>query len=105
MQYGEIRAITMASKGTCAFIQFAKRASAEVAAEQTFNKLVKNKFTAKKISHVGVNNLFRNKFTAKMMSCRRLWVTNAKADRLTTFIFLTNFQTYLKSFRLYMLTL
>ena len=46
LQYGEIRSITMASKGTCAFIQFAKRASAEVAAEQTFNKLVRNKFTS-----------------------------------------------------------
>jgi hypothetical protein len=30
----------MVSKGSCAFIQFAKRSSAELAAEKTFNKLV-----------------------------------------------------------------
>ena len=30
----------MASKGSCALVQFAKRSSAEVAAEKTFNKLV-----------------------------------------------------------------
>lgn len=39
-QYGEIRSISMVSKGSCAFIQFAKRSSAEIAAEKTFNKLV-----------------------------------------------------------------
>ena len=39
-QFGEIRSITMASKGSCALVQFAKRSSAEVAAEKTFNKLV-----------------------------------------------------------------
>ena len=39
-QYGEIRSISMVSKGSCAFIQFVKRSAAEVAAEKTFNKLV-----------------------------------------------------------------
>lgn len=38
-QYGEIRNITMVPRARCAFIQFTKRASAEMAAEKTFNKL------------------------------------------------------------------
>lgn len=39
-QYGEIRSITMVARQQCAFVQFTKRASAEMAAEKTFNKLV-----------------------------------------------------------------
>lgn len=39
-QYGEIRNITMVSRQQCAFVQFTKRSSAELAAESTFNKLV-----------------------------------------------------------------
>lgn len=39
-QYGEIRNITLVNKQQCAFIQFTKRSSAEVAAQSTFNKLV-----------------------------------------------------------------
>lgn len=39
-QYGEIRNITLVSKQLCAFIQFTKRSSAELAAQSTFNKLV-----------------------------------------------------------------
>lgn len=39
-QYGEIRNITMVSRQQCAFVQYTKRASAELAAESTFNKLV-----------------------------------------------------------------
>lgn len=39
-QYGEIRNITVVSKQQCAFIQFTKRSSAELAAQSTFNKLV-----------------------------------------------------------------
>lgn len=38
-QYGEIRSITIAQRARCAFIQFTKRSSAELAAEKTFNKL------------------------------------------------------------------
>lgn len=39
-QYGEIRNITLVSKQQCAFVQFTKRSSAELAAQSTFNKLV-----------------------------------------------------------------
>lgn len=39
-QYGEIRNITMVARQQCAFVQFTKRSSAELAAESTFNKLV-----------------------------------------------------------------
>lgn len=39
-QYGEIRNITMVPRQQCSFVQFTKRASAEAAAEKTFNKLV-----------------------------------------------------------------
>lgn len=39
-QYGEIRNITMVARQQCAFVQYTKRASAELAAESTFNKLV-----------------------------------------------------------------
>lgn len=39
-QYGEIRAVTLVQKQQCAFVQFTKRSSAELAAEKTFNKLV-----------------------------------------------------------------
>lgn len=39
-QYGEIRNITMVARQQCAFVQFTKRMSAEMAAEKTFNKLV-----------------------------------------------------------------
>lgn len=39
-QFGEIRNITMVSRQQCAFVQFTKRSSAELAAESTFNKLV-----------------------------------------------------------------
>lgn len=39
-QYGEIRNITLVNKQQCAFIQFTKRSSAELAAQSTFNKLV-----------------------------------------------------------------
>jgi len=38
--YGEIRSITLVAKQGCAFIQFTKRSSAELAAEKTFNKLL-----------------------------------------------------------------
>ena len=38
--YGEIRQITMVPKQGCAFVQFTKRASAELAADKTFNKLI-----------------------------------------------------------------
>lgn len=38
--YGEIRNVTLVPKQQCAFVQFTKRASAELAAEKTFNKLV-----------------------------------------------------------------
>ncbi|KAG5684117.1 hypothetical protein PVAND_013361 [Polypedilum vanderplanki] len=39
-QYGEIRNVTLVPKQQCAFVQFTKRSSAELAAEKTFNKLV-----------------------------------------------------------------
>lgn len=39
-QFGEIRSITMVSRQQCAFVQFTKRSSAELAAEKTFNKIV-----------------------------------------------------------------
>jgi len=39
-QFGEIRQISMAQKQACAFVQFTRRASAEVAAEKSFNKVV-----------------------------------------------------------------
>jgi len=38
--YGEIRSITLVAKQGCAFIQFTKRSSAELAADKTFNKLL-----------------------------------------------------------------
>ena len=38
--YGEIRSISVVTKQGCAFVQYTRRASAEVAAEKTFNKLV-----------------------------------------------------------------
>ncbi|XP_052471584.1 pre-mRNA-splicing factor RBM22 [Carassius gibelio] len=41
-QYGEIRTITLVQKQQCAFIQFATRQGAELAAEKTFNKLIIN---------------------------------------------------------------
>uniref|UniRef100_A0A8C1Y0P8 Pre-mRNA-splicing factor RBM22 n=1 Tax=Cyprinus carpio TaxID=7962 RepID=A0A8C1Y0P8_CYPCA len=41
-QYGEIRAITLVQRQQCAFIQFATRQGAELAAEKTFNKLIIN---------------------------------------------------------------
>ena len=41
--YGEIRSISVVAKQGCAFVQYTRRASAEVAAEKTFNKLVRNK--------------------------------------------------------------
>ena len=40
--YGEIRSISVVAKQGCAFVQYTRRASAEVAAEKTFNKLVRN---------------------------------------------------------------
>lgn len=39
-QYGEIRSITMVARQQCCFVQYVKRGSAELAAENTFNKLV-----------------------------------------------------------------
>lgn len=39
-QFGEIRNITMVARQQCAFVQYTKRSSAELAAEKTFNKLV-----------------------------------------------------------------
>lgn len=39
-QYGEIRTVSLVPRQQCAFVQFTKRASAEMAAEKTFNKLV-----------------------------------------------------------------
>lgn len=39
-QYGEIRSVTMVARQQCAFVQYTKRVSAELAAEKTFNKLV-----------------------------------------------------------------
>lgn len=39
-QYGEIRNITMVARQQCCFVQFVKRSSAELAAENSFNKLV-----------------------------------------------------------------
>ena len=39
-QFGEIRQISMAPKQACAFVQFTRRAAAEVAAEKSFNKVV-----------------------------------------------------------------
>lgn len=41
-QFGEIRTITVVQRQQCAFIQFATRQSAEVAAEKSFNKLIVN---------------------------------------------------------------
>ncbi|XP_073676866.1 pre-mRNA-splicing factor RBM22-like isoform X2 [Garra rufa] len=41
-QYGEIRTITLVQRQQCAFIQFATRQGAELAAEKTFNKLIIN---------------------------------------------------------------
>jgi len=38
--YGEIRSISVVTKQGCAFVQYTRRASAEVAAEKTFNKLL-----------------------------------------------------------------
>lgn len=39
-QFGEIRTVSLVPRQQCAFVQFTKRASAEMAAEKTFNKLV-----------------------------------------------------------------
>jgi pre-mRNA-splicing factor RBM22/SLT11 len=39
-QFGEIRSISMVAKQACAFVQFTKRSSAEVAAQKSFNKLI-----------------------------------------------------------------
>ncbi|KAG3265962.1 RNA binding motif protein 22 [Ictidomys tridecemlineatus] len=41
-QFGEIRTITVVQRQQCAFIQFATRQAAEVAAEKSFNKLIVN---------------------------------------------------------------
>ncbi|NXU47713.1 RBM22 factor, partial [Turnix velox] len=41
-QFGEIRTITVVQRQQCAFIQFATRQAAEVAAEKSFNKLIIN---------------------------------------------------------------
>ena len=42
--FGEIRSISVVAKQGCAFVQYTRRASAEVAAEKTFNKLVSCRF-------------------------------------------------------------
>lgn len=39
-QFGEIRTITLVPRQQCGFVQYTKRAAAELAAEKTFNKLV-----------------------------------------------------------------
>ena len=39
-QYGEIRSISIVSRQQCAFVTYVNRASAELAAEGSFNKLV-----------------------------------------------------------------
>ncbi|KAF6714856.1 Pre-mRNA-splicing factor RBM22 [Oryzias melastigma] len=41
-QFGEIRTITVVQRQQCAFIQFATRQAAEMAAEKSFNKLILN---------------------------------------------------------------
>lgn len=41
-QFGEIRTVTVVQRQQCAFIQFATRQAAEVAAEKSFNKLIVN---------------------------------------------------------------
>lgn len=41
-QFGEIRTITLVQRQQCAFIQFATRQGAELAAEKSFNKLIIN---------------------------------------------------------------
>lgn len=41
-QFGEIRTITIVQRQQCAFIQFATRQAAEMAAEKSFNKLIIN---------------------------------------------------------------
>ena len=41
-QFGEIRSVNVVSKQQCAFVQFTTRASAEAAAEKSFNKLIIN---------------------------------------------------------------
>uniref|UniRef100_A0A4X2KE74 Pre-mRNA-splicing factor RBM22 n=1 Tax=Vombatus ursinus TaxID=29139 RepID=A0A4X2KE74_VOMUR len=41
-QFGEIRTITVKQRQQCAFIQFATRQAAEMAAEKSFNKLIVN---------------------------------------------------------------
>ncbi|XP_076457541.1 pre-mRNA-splicing factor RBM22-like [Babylonia areolata] len=41
-QFGEIRSVNIVSKQQCAFVQFTTRASAETAAEKSFNKLIIN---------------------------------------------------------------
>uniref|UniRef100_A0A182NGG8 Pre-mRNA-splicing factor RBM22 n=1 Tax=Anopheles dirus TaxID=7168 RepID=A0A182NGG8_9DIPT len=38
--YGEIRSVSLVPRQQCAFVQYTKRAAAELAAEKTFNKLV-----------------------------------------------------------------
>lgn len=39
-QYGEIRNITCIPRQQCAFVEFIRRADAEIAAEKTFNTLI-----------------------------------------------------------------
>lgn len=39
-QFGEIRTVTLVPRQQCGFVQYTKRAAAELAAEKTFNKLV-----------------------------------------------------------------
>lgn len=39
-QFGEIRTVTIVPRQQCGFVQYTKRAAAELAAEKTFNKLV-----------------------------------------------------------------
>ena len=41
-QFGEIRTTTIVQRQQCAFIQFATRQAAELAAEKSFNKLIIN---------------------------------------------------------------
>ncbi|XP_058057664.1 pre-mRNA-splicing factor RBM22 [Anopheles bellator] len=38
--YGEIRSVSLVPRQQCAFVQYTKRAAAELAAEKTFNKLI-----------------------------------------------------------------
>ncbi|KAK1904889.1 Pre-mRNA-splicing factor RBM22 [Dissostichus eleginoides] len=62
-QFGEIRTITIVQRQQCAFIQFATRQSAEMAAEKSFNKLIINgrrltvKWGSKREEGVGVSEM------------------------------------------------